>query len=74
MMTVSKAYQLLKQEGYVAGERRGGAVVLGTSGLNALPDKTKSDLKLLISEAKLSGVSKQTFIALVEKLYKEQEA
>ena len=28
MMTVSKAYQLLKQEGYIQTDRRSGAVVL----------------------------------------------
>ena len=73
MMTVSKAYQLLKQEGYIAGERRGGAVVLGKSGESVFSDKMKSALKLIISEAKLSGISKEAFIKQVQQMYEERE-
>ena len=32
MMTVSKAYQLLKQEGYITTDRRSGAVVMPRTG------------------------------------------
>ena len=32
MMTVSKAYSLLKQEGYITADRRGGTVVSGSPG------------------------------------------
>ncbi len=74
MMTVSKAYQLLKQEGYIAADRRQGAVVLKQpGGNNAVSDKTRSALKLIVSEAKLSGIAKQTLLQLVDKLYEERE-
>ena len=37
MMTVSKAYQLLKQEGYISTDRRSGAVVSETAQNRASP-------------------------------------
>ena len=72
MMTVSKAYQLLKQEGYIAGDRRSGAVVLAKSGERILSDKMKTDLKLIISEARLSGITEASLIDLVHQLYDER--
>ncbi len=71
MMTVSKAYQLLKQEGYIAGDRRSGAVIIGKSSSNMLTEKLKAQLKLIVSEAKLGGISLKSLIALVEHLYEE---
>jgi DNA-binding transcriptional regulator YhcF (GntR family) len=74
MMTVNKAYQLLKQEGYIAADRRSGAVVIGQSfSKNDIPEKTKSELKLLISEAKLKGVTRDSFLKLAASLYNEPE-
>jgi DNA-binding transcriptional regulator YhcF (GntR family) len=73
MMTVSKAYQLLKQEGFIEGDRRSGAVALGKTGEHAVSEKMKAELKLIISEAKLGGIPKQAFIELAEQLYDERE-
>ncbi len=73
MMTVSKAYQLLKQEGYIAGDRRSGAVVLGKTGERTISEKMKSELKLIVSEAKLGGIPKEAFIKLAEQMYEERE-
>jgi GntR family transcriptional regulator len=74
MMTVNKAYQMLKREGYISADRRSGAVVVGKSfNNNVIPEKTKSELKLLISEAKLNGLSKDAFLKLACRLYDEQE-
>ena len=39
MMTVNKAYALLKQEGYITADRRGGTVVSGSPGGPALSGK-----------------------------------
>jgi GntR family transcriptional regulator len=75
MMTVNKAYQLLKQEGYITADRRSGAAVIGnTAAKNELSDKTKSDFRLLISEAKLRGVSREDLLRLCGSLYDELEA
>lgn len=74
MMTVSKAYQLLKQEGYIRTDRRSGAVVSETAGAKqGIPAAMRDSLRLIISEAKLRGVSHEEFTALCRTLYSETE-
>lgn len=69
-MTVSKAYQLLKTEGFVETDRRRGAVVrlsgqsLGTD--KEFCERVKSEMELLSAEAKLKGLGKEEFIRLCE--------
>jgi DNA-binding transcriptional regulator YhcF (GntR family) len=70
MMTVSKAYQILKQEGYIATDRRHGATVAAGKVVDAGPD-TIRELRLRLSELRLSGMSKADILALCEKLYEE---
>lgn len=73
-MTVSKAYQILKQEGYIYADRRNGARVRDTFMQNAgLSDKNKYLLKQIISEAKISGISKNAFFQECERLFNEEE-
>lgn len=63
VMTVSKAYQLLKQEGYLQTERRLGSVI-------SVPDKTEPDKQLLeklricLSELVLTGMEKEEILNL----------
>jgi GntR family transcriptional regulator len=78
MMTVNKAYQLLKQEGYITADRRSGAIVVGgvsISGphINDMSEESISELKLFVSEAKLKGISKELFLQLTGRLYDELE-
>ena len=40
MMTVSKAYQLLKQEGYINTDRRSGAVIVSRKTEVSIPQET----------------------------------
>jgi len=68
MMTVNKAYQLLKQEGYIITDRRAGAVVKGPADAG-LPAVTQDQLRLLVSEAKMHQVSKAELLALCGELY-----
>ena len=68
MMTVNKAYQLLKQEGYIVTDRRAGAVVKGSAAAG-LPVVTEEQLRLLVSEAKAHQVSKAELLALCETIY-----
>lgn len=73
-MTVNKAYQLLKQEGYITADRRSGAVVnQKNAGEMEVSPKLKEALKLLIAEAKITGVPKTNFIELCNDLYGEDE-
>ena len=71
MMTVSKAYQLLKQEGYITTDRRSGAVVARREESRTLPEETVAALRLRMSELRLAGFSREEAVALCEKLYEE---
>lgn len=73
-MTVNKAYQLLKQEGYIITDRRNGAIVLcQTQGQKKVPDKVKTELELLIAEAKINGISEREFLEVCQKLYRREK-
>ena len=60
-MTVSKTYQLLKQEGYIMTDRKNGARVIS--------DENKTQLRRIVSEARISGVSKDTLKKLIDEFY-----
>lgn len=71
-MTVSKAYQMLKSEGYILTDRKNGARVrqeLAQSG--SLSDANLLELKRIASEARLSGVKKETLLQVIEDAYKD---
>lgn len=64
VMTVSKAYQLLKAEGYLVTDRRAGAVVRAPRGKAAgLSADQTARLKLLAGEARLAGLTLDDFVA-----------
>ncbi len=73
MMTVNKAYALLKQEGYILADRRSGAVVNPERQPAQLPQAVQQSLKLLIAELKLAGCSKEELLALCSQFYEEKE-
>ena len=69
-MTVSKAYQLLKQEGYVYSDRRNGVCVRKDFEQKKQLSKTSMDeLKCIIAEAKVGGMTKEEFLHICESLY-----
>ncbi len=71
-MTVNKAYQLLKQEGYIITDRRNGVRVREeieqTSGLTT---EAEQELARLVSEAKIRGMSRNDFVALVDAYFEK---
>ena len=69
MMTVSKAYSLLRQEGYITTDRRGGTVVAGSPGAGALSEKYAAALKIIAAEARLAGMDEDEFAALCREAY-----
>ncbi len=73
MMTVSKAYQLLKQEGYIRTDRRSGATVCARSDASGPDASTVEALRLHLSELRLAGLSRDEALALCAKLYDEEE-
>ena len=73
VMTVSKAYQLLKSEGYLVTDRRNGAVVCAPPGSKGLSDLQLSQLRLLAGEAKAAGLSQEEFLAQCKAAFSEME-
>ncbi len=69
-MTVNKAYQLLKQEGYITTDRRNGAKVRESfapgRGLSA---EAEEMLKHIIAEAKVRGMSKEDFYEICARYF-----
>ena len=69
-MTVSKTYQMLKNEGYIMTDRKNGARVrqqIEQSGL--ISEENKNELRRIVSEARLSGVAKKDIQKLVDEYY-----
>ncbi len=69
-MTVNKAYQLLKQEGYIITDKRNGVRIRESFFMeSALPPEAEQQLHQLISEAHLRGMSRDEFVKVVDKYY-----
>jgi DNA-binding transcriptional regulator YhcF (GntR family) len=69
-MTVSKAYQLLKTEGYIMTDRKNGARVrMEIQKQASIPEANKTELRRIVSEARISGVPKSEILSLVEEYY-----
>lgn len=73
MMTASKAYQLLKQEGYIRTDRRSGAVVAPWGDRTGPPPGAAEGLRLHLCELRLAGVSREEALALCARLYDEEQ-
>lgn len=72
MMTVSKAYQLLKQEGHIQTDRRSGAVVRVRQAPGDPPPETVDGLRLRLGELRLAGLDRAEMLALCAKLWDEE--
>ena len=69
-MTVSKTYQMLKNEGYIMTDRKNGARVrenIAQSGV--ISDDNKNELRRIVSESRLSGVPKAELKKLIDEFY-----
>ena len=68
VMTINKAYQLLKQEGHITTDRRGGTTVAGK--ITAIPcEKTLAELRMPAASAKLSGMAREEWLELCKQVY-----
>ena len=77
-MTVSKAYQLLKTEGFLETDRRRGSVVslpdASRPGVAAaFEEKLTDELELLTAEAKVHGMTLQDFLSFCTNAFLEME-
>ena len=77
-MTVSKAYQLLKAEGFIETDRRKGTVVCNLrdsrrSSDGEFQEKIADELELLSAEATIRGMDQNDFIELCRKAFQGME-
>ena len=73
-MTVNKAYQLLKQEGYLITDRRLGAMINPARAAEQHPPLTEyPGLKLLLSGLYVDGVSREELLSACSRIYDELE-
>lgn len=77
-MTVSKAYQLLKSEGFIETDRRKGTIVCNLqSDENKLggefQEKLADELELLSAEASIRGMEQEDFMELCRKAFQRME-
>ena len=72
MMTVNKAYQILKQEGYITTDRRGATTVALREG-GKIPSETEESLRLRLCELRLAGLQREEMLALCARLWDKEE-
>lgn len=69
-MTVNRAYQVLKQEGYIVTDRRNGAKIrMEFSGGGRLSVEAEETLKRIISEAKIAGMTQEEFVEVCRRYF-----
>lgn len=73
-MTVNKAYQILKTEGYIKIDRRHGAIVSDNIDMDIvfrekLENELENELELLLAEAAINGMDKNDFLSMCNEIY-----
>ena len=69
-MTVNKAYQILKTEGYIKIDRRHGAIVSDNIDMDIVfREKLENELELLLAEAASNGMDKRDFLSMCNEIY-----
>ena len=69
-MTVNKAYQILKTEGYMKIDRRHGAIVSDNIDMDIVfREKLENELELLLAEAAINGMDKRDFLSMCNEIY-----
>lgn len=69
-MTVNKAYQILKTEGYIKIDRRHGAIVSDNIDMDIVfREKLENELELLLAEAAINGMDKNNFLSMCNEIY-----
>lgn len=72
MMTVQKAYTLLRQEGYLVTDRRNGTAVAFRES-RPLSQPLQRKLELAVAEARAAGVTLEEVLELCRTLYEKGE-
>lgn len=73
-MTVNKAYQILKTEGYIKIDRRHGAIVSDNIDMDIVfREKLENELELLLAEATINGMDKNDFLSMSNEIYSKMK-
>ena len=73
-MTVNKAYQILKTEGYIKIDRRHGAIVSDNIDMDIVfREKLENELELLLAEATINGMDKNDFLSMRNEIYSKMK-
>ena len=71
MHTVNKAYNVLRQEGFIQLDRRKGAVIcIDVNKIQALQDM-KEQLRILLAKGSCKGITREEVHALADEIYEE---
>lgn len=73
-MTVNKAYQILKTEGYIKIDRRHGAIVSDNIDMDIVfREKLENELELLLAEAAINGMDKRDSLSMCNEIYSKMK-
>lgn len=73
-MTVNKAYQILKTEGYIKIDRRHGAIVSDNIDMDIVfREKLENELELLLAGAAINGMDKNDFLSMCNEIYSKMK-
>lgn len=73
-MTVNKAYQILKTEGYIKIDRGHGAIVSDNIDMDIVfREKLENELELLLAEAAINGMDKNDFLSMCNEIYSKMK-
>lgn len=73
-MTVNKAYQILKTEGYIKIDRRHRAIVSDNIDMDIVfREKLENELELLLAEAAINGMDKNDFLSMCNEIYSKMK-
>lgn len=71
MHTVNKAYNVLKQEGFISLDKRRGAVIaLDVDRLKAL-EEMREDLQIVLAKARCKNITREEVHELVDSIFEE---
>ena len=72
-MTITKAYQILKSEGYVKTDRRSGTVVSARKIDKDISQETRQQLELIFAQLKVQGIKNEKIISLCKDILEENK-
>ena len=74
MHTVNKAYTILRQEGFVKGDRRRGAFIsVDERNRERAIAMVEKEMRVLLAEARCRGLSRNDILMLVDRIYDEYD-